>query len=67
MKYHYGWYQCIGLEDDHTDVTWCEDIFGQPNQRVWFYEQASNKFYFKKQIHALWFELKFSENKRLTM
>lgn len=66
MRYHYGWYTCKGLDEEPDDFDWCVETFGEPTQTVWFYEQASNKFYFKDQKHALWFELRFSDKERLT-
>ena len=59
MKYSWGWWICHAKIDDVDDYEWCEKTFGQSKTSNWFYQQASNDFYFKKKEHAIWFELRW--------
>lgn len=60
MKQKFQWWQVDApldqLHDD--DYRWCNEIMGSPNPSGrWWYEQASEKFYFTNQKDAMLFEL----------
>lgn len=63
MKERWGWWVCeaLDLDSDPEDFDWCEETFGCPSSNGrWFYEFQSNKFYFKNQNDAAWYELRWS-------
>lgn len=63
MIHRWGWWVCeaTAITEDPDDFEWCGELFGTPSANGrWFYEFQSNKFYFKYEADAMWFELKWS-------
>lgn len=63
MKKKFQWWQVDTPFDEYNDddYQWCLTTMGRPDYTArWWYEQSTNKFYFRQQKDAMMFELMWS-------
>lgn len=63
MKKKFQWWQVNAPFSirAHDDYDWCSNVLGNPCYTGrWFYESASNKFYFRNKNDAMMFEIMWS-------
>ena len=62
MKKKFQWWQVdapLTFPND-ADHRWCEKVMGEPAVTArWWYEHSSDKFYFRNETDAMWFELRW--------
>ena len=60
MKKKFQWWQVDApfRHERDEDYRWCQEIMGDPCYTArWWYEQSSDKFYFRSKKDAMLFEL----------
>ena len=65
MKKKFQWWQVDApfRHECDDDFQWCVSTMGNPSYTArWWYEQSSDKFYFRQQKDAMLFELMWSEH-----
>lgn len=65
MKKKFQWWQVNAPTKIFSDYDWLVEVMGEPDYTArWWFEQESNKYYFRSEKDAMLFELKYSDESK---